>query len=91
MIYLFGQGHHVSVVYDGNSLSEQAKKDAVKVDKLPETKTPPEHEAILCLDASNKPFWRYEPKPKDTLEELVRKEVITKEQYKTLTGKDFTF
>jgi hypothetical protein len=90
MIYLFGKGDQVSVIYDGSTLTEADKKGAIVVDKLPVENTPAEHTAQLCLDASNKPFWKYVPIPKDTLEDLVRKELITKEQYKTLTGKDFT-
>ena len=89
MIYLFGKADQVSIVYDGSTLTEADKKNAVVVDKLPPTETPAEHNAILCLDDSNKPYWKYVPIPKDTLEDLVRKEIITKEQYKAITGKDF--
>ena len=89
MIYLFGKADQVSVVYDGSTLTEADKKGAVVVKELPPTETPAEHNAILCLDKDNKPFWKYVPIPKDTLEDLVRKELLTKEQYKTLTGKDF--
>jgi len=89
MIYLFGKDDQVSVVYDGSTLTEADKKGAVVVESLPPTNTPAEHNAQLCLDASKKPFWKYVPIPKDTLEQLVLKEIITKEQYKTLTGKDF--
>jgi hypothetical protein len=90
MIYLFGKADQVSVVYDGSSLTEADKTGAVVVEALPPTNTPADHNAQICLDESNKPFWKYLPIPKDTLEDLVRKEIITKEQYKTLTGKDFT-
>jgi hypothetical protein len=89
MIYLFGKADQVSVVYDGSTLTEADKKGAIVVEALPPTNTPAEHNAQLCLDANNKPFWKYVPIPKDTLEDLVRKQIITKEQYKTLTGKDF--
>jgi hypothetical protein len=89
MIYLFGKADQVSVVYDGSTLTEADKKGAVVIESLPPTNTPAEHNAQLCLDNSNKPFWKYVPIPKDTLEDLVFKEILTKEQYKTLTGKDF--
>jgi hypothetical protein len=89
MIYLFGKADQVSIVYDGSTLTEADKVGAVVVEALPPTNTPAEHTAELCLDANNKPFWKYIPIPKDTLEDLVRKEILTKEQYKTLTGKDF--
>jgi hypothetical protein len=89
MIYLFGKGEEVSIVYDGNSLYEKSKENAIVIDKLPEKNTPKDHYETLCLDAFNKPYWKYIPIPKDTLEDLVRKDLLTSDQYKTLTGKDF--
>ena len=89
MIYLFGKGKDVSIVYDGSTLTEQDKQGAVVVDKLPPKDDKDGFNAILCLDDANKPYWEYVEQPKDTLEDLVRKEILTKEQYKTLTGKDF--
>ena len=89
MIYLFGKADQVSVVYDGSTLTEQDKTGAIVVDKLPPQETKEGFNAILCLDSANKPYWKYVEQPKDTLEDLVRKEILTKEQYKTLTGKDF--
>jgi hypothetical protein len=89
MIYLFGKADQVSVVYDGSTLTEQDKVGGIAVEALPPKENKDGFNAILCLDTNNKPFWKYVPIPKDTLEGLVRKEIITKEQYKTLTGKDF--
>jgi hypothetical protein len=89
MIYLFGQADQVSVVYDGSTLTEQDKKGGVAVEALPPKEDKDGFNAILNLDKDNKPFWIYKEIVKDTLEDLVRKEIITKEQYKTLTGKDF--
>jgi hypothetical protein len=89
MIYLFGKADQVSVVYDGSTLTEADKKGAVVVDTLPPKEDKDGFNAILCLDKDNKPYWEFREIPKDTLEDLVRKEIITKEQYKTLTGKDF--
>jgi predicted RNA-binding protein associated with RNAse of E/G family len=90
MIYLFGKGKNVSVVYDETTLTKQDKVGGIAVASLPPKEDKEGFHAILCLDASNKPYWEYVEIPKDTLEDLVRKELITKEQYKTLTGKDFT-
>jgi hypothetical protein len=90
MIYLFGQADQVSVIYDASSLTEKDKVGGIAVEALPPKEDKDGFNAILCLDTDNKPFWKYVPIPKDTLEDLVRKEIITKEQYKTLTGKDFT-
>jgi hypothetical protein len=89
MIYLFGKDDQVSIVYDGSTLTETSKVGAVVVETLPLKEEKDGFNAVLCLDTNNKPFWKYVPIPKDTLEDLVRKEIITKEQYKTLTSKDF--
>jgi hypothetical protein len=89
MIYLFGKADQVSVVYDGSTLTEQDKVGGIAVEALPPKDDKDGFNAILCLDKDNKPYWEYREIVKDTLEGLVRKEIITKEQYKTLTGKDF--
>jgi hypothetical protein len=89
MIYLFGKADQVSVVYDGSTLTEKDKVGGIVVESLPPQEEKDGFNTILCLDTNNKPFWKYVPIPKDTLEDLVRKQIITKEQYKTLTGKDF--
>jgi hypothetical protein len=89
MIYLFGKADQVSVVYDGSTLTEQDKVGGIAVETLPPKEDKDGFNAILNLDKDNKPFWTYKEIVKDNLEDLVRKEIITKEQYKTLTGKDF--
>jgi hypothetical protein len=89
MIYLFGKADQVSVVYDGSTLTEQDKVGGIAVETLPPKEDKDGFNAILNLDKDNKPYWTYKEIVKDTLEDLVRKEIITKEQYKTLTGKDF--
>ena len=89
MIYLFGKNDEVSIVFDGSTLTEQDKVGSIVVEALPPKEDREGFNAVLCLDASNKPYWKYVPIPKDTLEDLVYKQIITKEQYKTLTGKDF--
>jgi hypothetical protein len=89
MIYLFGKADQVSVVYDDSTLTEADKVGGIAVETLPPKEDKDGFNAILNLDKDNKPFWTYKEIVKDTLEDLVRKEIITKEQYKTLTGKDF--
>jgi hypothetical protein len=89
MIYLFGKGDQVSTVYDDSSLTEQDKVGGIAVETLPPKEDKDGFNAILCLDKDNKPYWTYKEIVKDNLEQLVRKEILTKEQYKTLTGKDF--
>jgi hypothetical protein len=89
MIYLFGKADQVSIVYDGSSLTEQDKVGGIAVEQLPPKEGKDGFNAILCLDKDNKPYWEYREIVKDTLEQLVIKELLTKEQYKTLTGKDF--
>jgi hypothetical protein len=89
MIYLFGKADQVSIVYDGSSLTEQDKVGGIAVETLPPKEDKDGFNAVLNLDKDNKPFWTYKEIVKDDLEQLVRKEIITKEQYKTLTGKDF--
>jgi hypothetical protein len=89
MIYLFGKADQVSVVYDGSTLTEADKVGGIAVEALPPKEDKDGFNAVLNLDKDNKPFWTYKEIVKDTLEDLVRKQIITKEQYKTLTGKDF--
>jgi hypothetical protein len=89
MIYLFGQADQVSIVYDGSTLTEQDKVGGIAVETLPPKEDKDGFNAVLNLDKDNKPFWTYKEIVKDDLEQLVLKEILTKEQYKTLTGKDF--
>jgi hypothetical protein len=89
MIYLFGQKKEVSIVYDIDTLTEQDKVGGIKVEALPPKDEKDGFNAILCLDNDNKPYWEYKEIVRDNLEQLVRNNLLTKEQYKTLTGKDF--
>jgi hypothetical protein len=89
MIYLFGKNDQVSIIYDGSSLTEKDKVGGIAIETLPPKEDKDGFDAILCLDKDNKPFWTYKEIVKDDLEQLVIKNLITKEQYKTLTGKDF--
>jgi hypothetical protein len=68
MIYLFGKDRDVSIIYDGNSLTQEAKKDAIIIEQLPPVEKREGYNAILCLDQDNKPYWEYELQP---VEEVV--------------------
>jgi len=91
MLYIFGKDETISIVYDETTLSEEDKLKGVPVEKLPPKEEKEGFNSILCLDEDKKLYWKLVPAPKDTLEDLVIKEILTKEQYKILTGKDFTF
>jgi hypothetical protein len=89
MIYLFGKTDQVSIIYDDSSLTEKDKVGGIAVEALPPKEDKDGFNAILCLDKDNKPYWEYREVVKETLEQLVERKILTKEQYKTLTGKDF--
>jgi hypothetical protein len=89
MIYLFGKADQVSIVYDDSTLTEQDKVGGIAVEALPPKEDKDGFNAILCLDKDNKPYWTYKEVVRDDLEQLVYRKILTKEQYKTLTGKDF--
>jgi hypothetical protein len=71
MIYLFGKGDQVSIVYDGSTLTEADKVGAVVVDALPPKEDKEGFNAVLCLDQDNKPFWEYHEIIEQTDEEVV--------------------
>lgn len=89
MIYLFGKADQVSVVYDDSTLTEKDKVGGIAVEALPPKEDKDGFDAVLCLDENNKPYWEYKKIQEQTLEILVLKKILTKEQYKILTGKDF--
>jgi hypothetical protein len=59
MIYLFGKGKNVSIIYDGNTLTEQSKVGGIAVETLPPKEDKDGFNAVLNLDQDNKPFWEY--------------------------------
>jgi hypothetical protein len=65
MIYLFGKGKNVSIIYAPETLTEQDKQGGIAVEALPPQNTPEGHTARLCLDSNNKPYWEYEPIPEE--------------------------
>ena len=70
MIYLFGKGKNVSIIYDGNTLTEQSKAGGIAVEALPPKEDKEGFNAVLCLDSKNKPFWEYQ----EIIEEVVEEE-----------------
>ena len=91
MICVFGKGHELTINYEADNLTEKDKTGGLMFKTLPPKEEKIDHDAVLYLNENKTLEWKYYPKQKDTLEDLVRKELITREQYKTLTGKDFTF
>ena len=59
MIYLFGKGNKISVIYDETCLTEQDKVGGIAVEQLPLKENKEGYKAILCLDQDNKPYWEY--------------------------------
>jgi hypothetical protein len=68
MIYLFGKGKQLSVIYDATILTDQDKVGGIAVQALPPREDKEGYNAILCLDQDNKPYWEYELQP---VEEVV--------------------
>jgi hypothetical protein len=71
MIYLFGKGKNVSIIYDGNTLTEQSKAGGIAVEALPPKEDKEGFNAVLCLDQDNKPFWEYHEIIEEPIEEVV--------------------
>jgi hypothetical protein len=71
MIYLFGKGKQVSVIYDATILTEQDKVGGIAVEALPPREDKEGYNAILCLDQDNKPYWEYEEIIEQPDEEVV--------------------
>jgi hypothetical protein len=59
MIYLFGKGKSVSIIYDATTLTEQDKVGGIAVEQLLPKEDKKGFNAVLCLDQDNKPFWEY--------------------------------
>jgi len=70
MIYLFGKGKAVSIIYDATTLTEQDKVGGIAIEQLPPRDDKEGFNAILCLDSKNKPFWEYQ----EIIEEVVEEE-----------------
>jgi hypothetical protein len=91
MIYIFKNLETISLIQDDSVLSEKDKQGALAVvNELPKQDIKEGYFPVLALDENNKPYWKYE-KAEASPEIKVRLGMITKEEYKNLTGKDFTF
>jgi hypothetical protein len=91
MIYIYKNNNSISFIEDETTLTEEDKKGATAiVDKLPLANPPQGYYSVLDLDENNKPFWKYK-KEEHTPEMKVRLGLITKEEYKSLTGQNFIF
>lgn len=63
MIYVFPEGN---VVYDGNTISDEQKAQAVAVESLPEPQTPEGKYAVIRADkATETVYYEYKDIPKD--------------------------
>jgi hypothetical protein len=71
MIYIFGKGRELSVIYDATTLTEQDKVGGIAVEALPPQEDKEGYNAILCLDQDNKPYWEYEQIIEQPDEEVV--------------------
>jgi len=71
MIYLFGKGKSVSIIYDATTLTEQDKVGGIAVEQLPLQEDKEGYSAILCLDNNNKPYWEYEKIIEELVEETL--------------------
>jgi hypothetical protein len=90
MIYLIGDRNNLGIIYDEKFINEEDKKKSIAVSSLPVKEDKPGYFAFLCVDEKNTPYWNYVKNSPPTLEFLVENNLLTKEQYKALTGKDFT-
>jgi hypothetical protein len=59
MIYIFGEGQDLSLIYDGSTLTEEQKVGGFTVESLPPQETPEGYAAILIKE-SDTLRWEYE-------------------------------
>jgi hypothetical protein len=59
MIYIFGEGRNLSVIYDGSTLTEEQKQGGFAIEALPPTETPKGHREILIKEGTTL-RWEYE-------------------------------
>jgi len=71
MIYIFGKGRELSILYDATTLTEQDKVGGIAVEALPPQEDKEGYNAILCLNQDNKPYWEYEQIIEQPDEEVV--------------------
>ena len=74
MIYIYGTGKDLSIVYQEQYLSEAAKARAtLVVDKLPPKATPANHSEMLVLDEDGL-RWEYTLIEEEVIEENINEE-----------------
>jgi hypothetical protein len=59
MIYIFGEGRNLSVIYDPSTLTEQQKVGGFAVEVLPPKETPEGYREILIKEGTTL-RWEYE-------------------------------
>ena len=59
MIYIFGEGRNLSVIYDGSTLTEEQKVGGFVVEALPPKETPEGYREILIKEGDTL-RWEYE-------------------------------
>ena len=67
MIYIFGKGRNLSVIYDPSTLTEAQKQGGFVVEALPPKETPKGYREILIKEGTTL-RWEYE--------EIIEEEVI---------------
>jgi hypothetical protein len=68
MIYIFGEGRDLSLIYDGSTLTEEQKQGGFTVEALPPTETPEGYAAILIKEGDAL-RWEYEEIKEEEIEE----------------------
>jgi hypothetical protein len=68
MIYIFGEGRDLSVIYDSSTLTEDQKQGGFAVETLPPKETPEGYREILIKEETTL-RWEYEELPARELEE----------------------
>ena len=59
MIYIFGEGRNLSVIYDPSTLTEEQKQGGFVVEALPPKETPEGYREILIKEGTTL-RWEYE-------------------------------
>lgn len=78
MIYVFEGG---SIVYDGNTITDEQKAKAVAVESLPIAETPEGKTAVLKSNkATETVYYEYIDKPKDPELESIKKQLQLTQQ-----------
>jgi hypothetical protein len=68
MIYIFGEGRNLSVIYDGSTLTEAQKQGGFVVEALPPKETPEGYRDILIKEGDAL-RWEYEEIKEEEIEE----------------------